>query len=397
MKLFTYAYPKYKFVKGAQYDQELYFLDLYNPRKIHYLLTSNVFVDFCNNKLNLTNQFLIDAELSNEILSELKVFYSKFLMNKVIQASVFIDLHKFTTNVISFNHDFYYFVNEILQFYENIVVKDGRFSFDTLSKKNVNILLTKLLPYSVSGSIFQYFDSMNEFDIEIRSSFGVIHDSTSVADIHIIDPISLQVKRSEVVRQRQMKVINNNTIIDLDVPYVWQKEQKLDQKTLDKIVNIYLQIKQILKKPVEIYFGILDGHVYITNINFDYDSVIDYVELKNIGSLDDQNDNLIEKVRNNVKIQVAKDFYEFLQREEQSSRLYSQLSIDNNVTSRQITSKKTKTKKSYIQQQKSTKKKQNSTKNIVDSNGDNNHEIKMSAKSLISQRLKSLSIKNNKY
>jgi phosphoenolpyruvate synthase/pyruvate phosphate dikinase len=137
---------------------------------------------------------------------------------------------------------------------------------------NVSIVFIKQNTYEVSGLIFR-----DDKQIVVYAAYGISLSSNIAFDVYRFERNMITEK--SISTQEQMKFIREDKYFDLKVPESWINEQKLSDEKIKEVVEIYLKLEKNIKSDFETYFGLIDGKVFVENINLDFDGIVDKVEV----------------------------------------------------------------------------------------------------------------------
>jgi len=254
----------------ASNDEKLYILDLLNKNFKHYILDPIKFYRYVEYKLGKRIKFIEEDDK--------KDFYEFFLhliKNNIVLISLYDEEYKRSSTLFCFKF-FNKFIECICKLFDKVIeYADG--DIHKLMNRKIKITFFVLPAFEVTGSMYQFFNDFEEGYVEIKASFGVIHDSNNTFDFYVVDKQNKKIINQNITSQKSMNIIYKSQIINVDIPYKWQREKKLTEKNINQLLEIFEIIKQEVKKPIEIYYGILNKKIYIYDINLEYDGVSDYL------------------------------------------------------------------------------------------------------------------------
>lgn len=311
---------RFKYIYPSLEDDSLFLLDKFNHGKnLHFILGANVFSSYVQRYFQKkTSQILNVAE---DILADLLEFFHKKIKDKLVRITVFDNFYKRRTYLFNFKY-----FSKFLEFI-NFIFSEIRTTSDCdyleLLNKKVKMTFFEVKAFEVSGSVFQYFEDGIENNIEIKASFGVVHDSTTSSDFYFLDPKTFQSIKEEITRQKRMKILYKNKIEEVDIPYDWQRVYKLDSRDITQVLEVFKSTKKLIGKPFELYFGFLGKKLYITGINFEYDGVIDFTDFQILEGGEYHTKNFMNEIKNNIHLEISEDFSKNLSILEQHDVFYS--------------------------------------------------------------------------
>lgn len=145
---------------------------------------------------------------------------------------------------------------------------------ELISRENF-IIFTPILPFTITGSFFHYFDKNYSTEYEVRANYGILHNVNSEFDTYFVGAKKNLITKSFIVKQKKMHLFKDQKILQSPVSLEWQNKSKLEQKMIMEIVEIGRRVEKIFKLPIEMYWGAIDNKLYILNINPQFDGVID--------------------------------------------------------------------------------------------------------------------------